>query len=201
MPEHSSSTLSSEELDEILSIQIAVAWAGESSEDSRLGWWDTDLISEYGGGDFFKELAPSSWKWLCFKAAREVARRKDNELRRRASQPDEVYTLYHFGYEIDEQLTQRLDELIHHQHPVETLLQKSHFYTSVPEEEDWAQEKFEAWLKGLVDATTNIESVGRVMSGPDREMPGQPLVRAKKLARALLPLSDEYPLPHYRRTK
>ena len=42
------------EIDLILTAQLAVAWAGEKGEDRRLGWWQTDLVSESGGNDLFK---------------------------------------------------------------------------------------------------------------------------------------------------
>ncbi|WP_395830945.1 hypothetical protein [Archangium violaceum] len=39
-------------LDTILALQLTVAWAGEGRcEPARLGWWQTDLVDEAGGGD------------------------------------------------------------------------------------------------------------------------------------------------------
>lgn len=39
-------------LDAILAIQFTIAWVGEGRcSPKRLGWWDTDLIDEAGGGD------------------------------------------------------------------------------------------------------------------------------------------------------
>jgi hypothetical protein len=44
-------------LDSILAMQLTVAWAGEGRcSPARPGWWDTDLIDEAGGGDFFARL-------------------------------------------------------------------------------------------------------------------------------------------------
>jgi hypothetical protein len=37
------------DLDAALTAQFAVAWAGETGEEPRLGWWRTDLVSEFGG--------------------------------------------------------------------------------------------------------------------------------------------------------
>lgn len=46
--------------DFILALQFTVAWAGEGrSQPKRLGWWDTDLIDEAGGGDFLARLTPA----------------------------------------------------------------------------------------------------------------------------------------------
>ena len=39
------------QLDEILALQLTVAWAGEAAgEPPRLGWWKTDLVDKEGGG-------------------------------------------------------------------------------------------------------------------------------------------------------
>ena len=46
------------EIDRLLTVQIAVAWAGESGEKPRLRWWKSDLVSEFGGQDLFKRLLP-----------------------------------------------------------------------------------------------------------------------------------------------
>jgi hypothetical protein len=46
-------------LDEILTLQLLVAWAGEGlSDPPRLGWWRTMLVDEFGGEDLFKRLTP-----------------------------------------------------------------------------------------------------------------------------------------------
>jgi hypothetical protein len=42
--------LPDETLDERLTLQFAVAWAGESGDDQpRLRWWKTDMVSKHGG--------------------------------------------------------------------------------------------------------------------------------------------------------
>jgi hypothetical protein len=48
------------ELDLLLTAQLAVAWAGEGhvGEEPRLGWWRSDLTSEFGGRDLFQRLLP-----------------------------------------------------------------------------------------------------------------------------------------------
>lgn len=43
-------------LDGILTLQLAVAWAGEAGEEPRLRWWRTDLAGEFGGRDLFERL-------------------------------------------------------------------------------------------------------------------------------------------------
>ena len=46
------------EVDALLSAQIIVAWAGEGhvGDERRLGWWRSDLVSEFGGLDLFQRL-------------------------------------------------------------------------------------------------------------------------------------------------
>jgi hypothetical protein len=39
------------DIDAALTSQLVVAWAGETGEERRLGWWRSDLVSEYGGDD------------------------------------------------------------------------------------------------------------------------------------------------------
>ena len=42
-------TESPDKLDEILALQLSVAWVGEGrSQPRRLGWWQTDLIDDAG---------------------------------------------------------------------------------------------------------------------------------------------------------
>lgn len=76
-------------LDGILTLQFVIAWAGESGEEPRLKWWQTDLCSEFGGEDLFQQLLPSTWRWSVL----EAARRTDAKLHRAAflkAHPDKV---------------------------------------------------------------------------------------------------------------
>ena len=41
------------DIDATLTAQLAVAWAGEGGEETRLGWWRSDMVSEYGGEYLF----------------------------------------------------------------------------------------------------------------------------------------------------
>ena len=76
------------ELDRLLARQLMVAWAGEGRcQPRRLGWWDTDLVDEAGGGDLFARLTPKSHRWAALEAAREAARRCDAEARRKMGDP------------------------------------------------------------------------------------------------------------------
>ncbi|KYF49442.1 hypothetical protein BE08_33000 [Sorangium cellulosum] len=51
--------LSPAHLDEILALQLTVAWASEAAgEPPRLGWWRSDLVDPEAGGDLFVRLLP-----------------------------------------------------------------------------------------------------------------------------------------------
>lgn len=99
-----------EQIDEILALQLALAWAGESPEGPhpRLGWWKTDLVDLEGGGDFWSRLLPRTHRWAGLDAARRAARLVDERLRRESARADDMRTLFHFGFELDEALDERL---------------------------------------------------------------------------------------------
>ena len=98
------------DIDMALTSQLVVAWAGETGEEHRLGWWRSDLVSEYGGEDLFRRLLPSTWRWAVLQGAREAARRVDAELRRRDHDPDRIVSLFSLGFELDERIEERLAE-------------------------------------------------------------------------------------------
>jgi hypothetical protein len=85
------------EIDCAVTAQLVVAWAGEGGEEKRLGWWRSDLISEFGGMDLFRRLLPGTWAWAILQGAREAARRKDAELRRQDHNPDRILSLFSFS--------------------------------------------------------------------------------------------------------
>ncbi|MFB6374773.1 MAG: BREX-6 system BrxE protein [Bradymonadaceae bacterium] len=106
------SDLSERTSDLILGMQVVVAWAGEGlPEPERLGWWQTDLVDEFGGGDFFERLTPETAKWTSLEAVREAARRTDESLRKEAADPESIRSLYHLGHEVDSQLEDRWSDL------------------------------------------------------------------------------------------
>jgi hypothetical protein len=177
-------------IDFALTAQSIVAWAGEAGEERRLGWWRTDLISEFGGEDLFRRLLPATWAWATLEGAREAARRRDAELRRDDSAPDKVLSLFNLGFELDERLDERLASLKSSHRTPDEALPGLAFIRS-----DWRPDRFLAWLDGPADFTPT--SIGRRLKGtPPTDL--DPLIR--KLLAALAPLSDAYPLPHYRRS-
>src|ERR1043165_1873766 len=104
-------SVSTADLDTVLTAQLIVAWAGEGGEEPRLAWWRSDLVGEYGGKDLFKRLLPATWMWAGTQAAGEVARRTDAEARRKADDYDRVRSLFSLGFEVDEQIEERLQDL------------------------------------------------------------------------------------------
>lgn len=99
-------------LDEILALQLTVAWAGEAlCEPARLGWWRTDLVDAEGGGDLFARLLPRTAPWAALEAALAAAAHVDRAARLRLAQPDTVRTLFSWGFALDEKLAERLAAL------------------------------------------------------------------------------------------
>jgi hypothetical protein len=171
--------------------QLSVAWAGEAGEERRLGWWRTDMVSEFGGEDLFRRLLPDTWRWAVLEAAREAARRRDAELRAQLAEPDSWLTLFALGAAVDEQVTERL----------------AHHKRTTPEPTDalpglrdivrptWDRDAFAAWLTHHGRPDVQATPAGRrLKTTPDTI---DALVAA--LLAALSPLSDAYPLPHARR--
>lgn len=181
-------------LDTILVLQMAVGWAGESGEEKRLGWWKTDLASEYGGQDLFSRLLPATATWAVYQGVREAAARRDAELRSQAHDADELLTLFSFGFALDERLEDRFQFL---KRSGATPLEALPELTSVVAG-DWDRDAFEDWAKGHGKASVEKVPVGRRLRG---DVPESVELAAKNLISALAPLSDEYSMPHYRRSR
>ena len=180
------------ELDQILAAQLAIAWAGEGGEEPRLGWWRSDLTSEFGGEDLFQRLLPRTWRWATLQGAREAARRRDAEARRKDHDPDSLLSLFRLGFEVDERLDERFQELkAAGKNPLEALPALG---TAIGDR--WHRETFARWVNthGKVDAVTT--PAGRRLKGEPPESLG---LLVQKLVAALAPLGDDYPLPHFRR--
>lgn len=198
--------ISPESLDKILALQLTVAWAGERQGDPPgLGWWDTSLADAEGGGDFFQRMFPRTHVWAALGAMREAARRTDAMARAQTANADQVITLFHFGFEWDEALQERFE---FHKHqavePVRDIDQgrtpqqsepKAIFGKHYAVQATFDRQTFEQYLHGLSkNATYEIAPGGRQIVGP---LPS-PEDAALCLARALLPLLPNYPLPFYR---
>ena len=193
-PTKSQPTITLSVLDQILVLQIVVGWAGESGEEKRLGWWKTDLASEFGGQDLFSRLLPATAAWAVYQGVREAAARRDAELRSQAHDPDEIITLFSFGFAIDERLEDRFQFLKRSgATPPEALPNLSSVVSG-----NWDRDAFEDWAKGHGKASVEKVPVGRRLRG---EVPESIELTARNLVAALAPLSDEYSMPHYRRSR
>ena len=183
------------DLDQALTAQIVVAWAGESGEDPRLGWWRTDLISEFGGEDLFRRLLPQTWEWALLQAVREAARRKDEELRRQSSGADRLISLYRFGFELDELIEERLQT--HKRSGLKPHEALPDLFHGMGGERGghWSQEDFLYWVEGHGTAEATTTPSGRLIKG---SLPGSLDQKVRRLVAALAPLGESYPLPHFR---
>jgi hypothetical protein len=183
------------DLDLALTAQLAVAWAGEGGEEPRLSWWQTDLVSEFGGEDLLRRLLPKTYPWAMLQAVREAARRKDEELRAKASDPDQLLTLYRFGFELDEQIEERLQA---HKRsgisPLEAIPGLVEVLgTSL--HEPWDRAQFEQWVEAYGPIQADAVPTGRLLKGA---APAGLDRAVQQLVAGLAPLGDVYPLPHFR---
>lgn len=181
--------LPDETLDAILAIQFTIGWAGEGRcSPKRLGWWDTDLIDEAGGGDFLRRLLPQTHAWASLEAVREAGRRGDAKARGKMADPDRMRTLFFLGFEIDEQLGDRLALLKREGRPPAEVLA-----LPVPLTAEFSKDNLVGALQGG-DAAFTVVPGGRQLKGARPE--GQ--VMARRLAAALVPFAEQYPLPFYK---
>lgn len=183
-------------LDDVLSLQLLLAWAGEEGDDPpRLAWWRTSMTDEFGGVDLFQRLLPQTWRWAVLEAARAAAKAVDARVRGKAADADQLISLYHFGFALDEALDDRLAELkTRFADPVEALPQLGRIHQT------WNREAFLAWLGDLAPPshkTTPHEATpaGRRLAG---SQPAELVAAARALAAAHAPPADVYPAPHYR---
>lgn len=184
--------LSDEHLDELLTLQLSVAWAGESIDRrARLRWWSTMLVDEFGGLDLMERLLPETGKWAALEVVRMVARAADDEARKTASDPDAVRSIFHLGFTVDEQLDDRLAE---HKRsgvaPTEALPDLIGF------DDEWEKGTWAAWLERLDIAPSDfrVEPGGRLVRDADASM--EPVALVRRLVGALHKPSDDYPAPH-----
>lgn len=178
------------EVDHALSTQLIVAWAGESGEDKRLGWWRSDLVSEFGGRDLFQRLLPATADWAVLQGAREAARRRDAELRAQDHKPDQILSLFHFGFELDERLEERLQQLKRTGTPHAVLRELE------LTQQDWNLAAFTEWVAVHGETNSSVTTVGRRLTG---KPPDSLTLLVRKLVAGLSPLPGSYPLPHFMR--
>lgn len=180
-------------LDRVLTAQLAIAWAGEKGEDpKRLGWWRCDLTGEYGGHDLFSRLLPKTWEWAALQAVREAARRTDAAGRSRHHDPDSLLTIFHLGFDIDERVGDRLQELKRSgAGPADSLPALAELAAA-----GWNARGFEDWIREHGDGDYAKEPAGRRLKGAP---PESLELTMNRLVAACRPLSESYPLPYFRR--
>lgn len=193
--------LTTTDLDRILAAQCIVAWAGEGGEVvQRLGWWPSQMVTEFGGQDLFARLLPRTWRWAILQTAREAARFKDLELRKQqSSNADERLSLFHLGFEVDEQLDERLQHHKREEHlPHVVLPGLEGLVTADGELADvWAPELFWAWVERHPRVEVEATPTGRRLLYPA-------LLDAAQLVDQFVGALDaparatSYPLPHAR---
>ena len=186
--EPSPAHLSPEQLDDILSLQLTVGWAGETP---RLGWWKSDFIDRDGGGDFVTRLLPQTAAWASLQLAREAARRVDERARQRIAGGDGVWTLFHFGFDVNEQLD---DRLAAHKAaralPIDVLV-GPRFLVGWR----WSREVFATILTTFGVPKVAVTPAGRRLVTDARA----PIEVASLLAAALFPIARAYPMPYVER--
>jgi hypothetical protein len=178
-------------LDEILTLQLLVAWAGEGETDPpRLGWWRTSMVEEFGGEDLFRRLLPHTWPWAVLEAVREAAKRVDARGREATSDADQLVSLFRLGFTLDEQLDDRFRALKRSGDDPQKALPGLK-----PLQSAWDEASFAHWLSELGAGEHTGTPSGRRLTGAP---PESPVVAARALCAALAPLADSYPAPYFR---
>lgn len=174
--------VSASTLDSVLTLQCLVAWAGEAS---RLGWWATNLIDPDAGLDLLHRLAPRTAPMAGWQLVRAAAIAVDAERRTTQAERDRMITLFHLGVDLDEALADRLHELKQSGTPL----------TDLPASDaPFDRAGFAARLSALGAVETEPRASGRRIKS---DLPVGPDVRARRLAAALVPFPDHYPLPFF----
>jgi hypothetical protein len=175
------------QLDEILALQLTIAWSGESAGDPpRLGWWKTDLVDPEGGGDLFSRLVPKTAAWASLILVRNAARSVDAAARKQLATGDTVLSLFHFGFSVDEALDDRL--VYHRQHRHEPSVLGPRLWVSGA----WSKAKLEERLGALGKPKWEEVPYGRKVAAGGASAPEAAVL----LAASLLPLGSAYPLPY-----
>jgi hypothetical protein len=111
----------------------------------------------------------------------------DAECRDKLSASDRVQTLFHLGFEIDEQLCDRVAEHRRHRRSPADVLGDGLAVGGA-----WSPEAFARRLAAFGAPKVEVTTGGRRVKAKKLA----PLEAARQLAAALLPLSERYPLPY-----
>lgn len=172
-------------IDTILSLQLLVAWAGESA---RLGWWNTNFIDPDGGLDLLGRVAPRTGAVAAWELVRAAAVSADADRRRRQAEGDRLVTLFHLGEDVEEAVADRLRAIKMSSGSIAAL-------PGVPAADaPFDRAALTSRLGSLGAADAEPRAGGRRLKG---QMPTDPEARAQRLAAALVPLADHYPMPYF----
>lgn len=182
------------DLDHVLTVQLAAAWAGEGAcGPPRLGWWRTDLVDADGGGDFMRRLAPRTFAWAGLEAVREAARRADAAARLGAASPDDLRSLFLLGPDLDEHLDERLADLKRAGDTPPRAL------PGLPDfEAPFDRDAFAAHLTTSAPSVHDVTPLGRAVTVDLTA--GWPQA-VDRLAAALVPFADRYSAPYFLETR
>ncbi len=125
--------------------------------------------------------------------AREAARRHDASVRKRDHHPDRLVSLFSLGFEIDERIDERLQELKRAGRVVSEALPGLVDVVG----ENWQRDSFAQWVGAHGQPAAETVPAGRRIK---TDPPADLRVMVDALLANLAPLSDEYPLPHYVRS-
>ncbi len=130
--------------------------------------------------------------------ALEAARRHDAAQRRKDHNPDRLLSLYNLGFEMDECVEERLQNLKRSGAlPTDALPGLKDVLGEDVLGEAWDREGFAEWVAGHGPSQHTVAPGGRRLKG---EPPAAPEQAVQRLVAALLPLRDDYSLPHFRRS-
>ena len=118
---------------------------------------------------------------------REAARRTDAKARGKMADADKLRTIFFLGFEADEQLSDRLAALKH-----QARLPADALALPIPLTAAFSSEKFAA---AVGEAPFAVVPGGRQLKG---KAPVAPEDAMRRLAAALVPLADQYPMPFYK---
>jgi hypothetical protein len=134
-------------------------------------------------------LLPRTAAWAGFEAVRDAAIRVDAKARRALPDPDKVRTLFFLGFELDEQLGDRLRQLKQTGEAPAQALRLLADPSGV-----FNPDAFAAAL-GSSESAHTVVPAGRQLRSA---LPGTPAEVVRALAAALPPFQPTYPMPFFR---
>ncbi len=118
----------------------------------------------------------------------------DADLRSRDHAPDRIVSLFRLGFGLDERVEERVQDLKRAgASPKDVLPGLAETMT-----EAWSRDAFLDWVQGHGESEWEATPAGRHIKG---SIPTGLDQLVRRLVGGLTPLSDAYPLPHFRRSK